>query len=123
MPKEFQRSTRVAEQLQRELADIVRREIQDPRVALMTITAVRLSKDLSHAKVLVSTLGEGQSHSDLVATLQHAAGFLRHELGSRLRLRIIPELRFEYDESLERAATLEALIARANAPTDDKKSS
>ncbi len=123
MPKEFQRSTRVAEQLQRELADIVHREIKDPRVALMTVTAVRLSKDLSHAKVLVSSLDPNHSHEDVVAALQHAAGFLRHELGGRLRLRIIPELRFEYDESLERAAKLEALIARANAPTDDKKSS
>lgn len=123
MPREFQRSRRVAEQLQRELADLIHRELKDPRIGLVTITAVELSKDLAYAKVLVSSLGESQAHADLVITLQHAAGFLRHELGGRMRLRIIPELRFVYDESLERAAKLEALIAKANAPADDKKPS
>jgi ribosome-binding factor A len=121
MPREFSRARRVAEQLQRELADLIHRELKDPRVGLVTITAVELSKDLAYAKVLVSSLGEGQPHAELVSTLQHAAGFLRHELGGRMRLRIIPELRFVYDESLERAAKLEALIARANAAPGDGK--
>ena len=120
MPREFARSQRVAEQLRQELSSLILREIKDPRVGLVTITAVDVSKDLSFARVYVSSLGESQPHAELIAGLQHAAGFLRHELKSMLRLRIIPELRFEYDESLERAARLEALIARANAPGDGK---
>jgi ribosome-binding factor A len=121
MPREFQRSTRVAEQLQRELAGLIGRVLEDPRAGLVTVTAVEVSKDLAYAKVFVSSLGEGLKHDELVAKLQQGAGFLRHELGRAMRLRIIPELRFQYDETEERAARLEALIARANAPGDGKE--
>jgi ribosome-binding factor A len=121
MPREFPRSQRVAEQVQRELAALIRREIKDPRVELVTVTAVEVSKDLAYAKVFVSSLGDTQPRADLITALTHAAGFLRHELGKALRLRIIPELRFVYDETQERAAKLEALIARANATPGDGK--
>lgn len=121
MPREFQRSTRVAEQLQRELAGLVGRALQDPRAGLVTVTAVEVSKDLAYAKVFVSAIGGSLSHQELISALQHAAGFLRHEVGHAMRLRIIPELRFHYDETQERAARLEDLIARANAPSKDGK--
>lgn len=121
MPREFQRSTRVAEQLQRELAGLIGRVLEDPRAGLVTVTAVEVSKDLAYAKVFVSSLGEGLSHAELVSALQQGAGFLRHELGRSMRLRVIPELRFQYDETEERAAKLEALIARANNPGDGKE--
>jgi ribosome-binding factor A len=121
MPREFPRSQRVAEQLQRELAGLICRELKDPRVELVTVTAVEVSKDLAYAKVFVSSLGETQPHADVIAALQHAAGFLRRGLGQTLRLRVIPELRFQYDETPERAARLEALIARANAKPGDGK--
>ena len=121
MPREFQRSTRVAEQLQRELAGLIGRVLEDPRAGLVTVTAVEVTKDLSYAKVFVSSLGEGLSHDKLITALQQGAGFLRHELGRAMRLRIIPELRFVYDETEERAARLEALIARANKPDDGKE--
>jgi len=116
MPKEFQRSTRVAEQIQRELAGMVGRVLEDPRAGMVTVTAVQLSKDLSHARVFVSSLGGSLTRQELVQSLQHAAGFMRHELGRAMKLRIMPELRFQYDETEERAARLEALIAKANTP-------
>lgn len=119
MPKEYQRSTRVAEQIQRELAELIRREIGDPRAGLVTVTAVEISKDLAYAKVFVSSLGGTLAPADLIGTLQQASGYYRHELGQALRLRILPELRFHYDQTEERAAALEALIARANAKPGD----
>ena|SRR5215469_8448084 len=121
MAREFQRSTRVAEQLQRELAGLIGRVLEDPRAGLVTVTAVEVSKDLNYAKVFVSSLGQGLSHAELIAALQKGAGFLRHELGQVMRLRVVPELRFHYDETEERAARLEALIARANNPDDGKE--
>jgi ribosome-binding factor A len=120
MPKEFQRSSRVAEQLQRELAGLIGRVLEDPRAGLVTVTAVEVSKDLAYAKVFISTLGETLPRGELIGALQNASGFMRHELGKELRLRVMPELRFQYDETQERAAKLEALIARANAPGDGK---
>ena len=120
MPREFARSRRVAEQLQRELAGLVGKALQDSRAGLITVTSVELSKDLAYAKVFVSAIGGSLTHQELIAALQHAAGFLRHEVGQAMKLRIIPELRFHYDDTLEKAAKLEALIARANAPKDGK---
>ena len=121
MAKEYQRSTRVAEQIQRELAGMVGRVLDNPRAGMVTVTAVKLSKDLSHARVFVSSLGGSLPHAELINSLQHAAGFMRHELGQAMKLRIMPELRFQYDETEERAARLEALIAKANAPDGGKE--
>jgi ribosome-binding factor A len=121
MPREFSRSRRVAEQLQRELAGLIGSVLKDPRVGLVTVTAVEVSKDLAYAKVFVSSMGEQGTRKELIDALQHASGFLRHELGQLMRLRIMPELRFHYDETEERAAKLEALIALANAPHKDGK--
>ena len=123
MPKEFHRSTRVGEQIQRELAGMIGRVLEDPRAGMVTVTAVQVSKDLSHAKLFVSSLGGSLPQIDLVAQLQHASGFMRHELGKAMKLRIQPELRFVYDETEERAARLEALIAKANAPDGGKQDS
>lgn len=120
MPREFQRSKRVAEQLQRELAGLIGTAVKDPRIGLVTVTGVEVSKDLAYAKVFVSSIGESGSRAELMSALQHASGFLRHEVGQAMRLRIVPELRFQYDETMERAARLEALIAQANAPKDEK---
>lgn len=114
MPREYPRKLRIEELLQRELAGMVLREIKDPRVQHVTITGVDVSPDLAHAKVRVTVLGADGPQPEAVDALTHAAGFLRHSLGKRLRLRSVPELHFSYDESLDRAAHLEALIARAN---------
>ena len=110
MPKEFSRSKRVAAQIQRELAQLIQLEIKDPRVGMVTISAVDLSSDLSYAKVYITVLGSDHTPEEAVEALNHAAGFLRHELGRRVVLRIVPHLTFIYDESVERGASLSALI-------------
>lgn len=113
MPKEFSRSRRVEENLKRLLSELVRREVKDPRVGLVTITAVEVSRDLTHAKVFVTPFaGQGDAEAMLQA-LRHAAGFLRHELRHDLRLRVTPELDFRLDESIERGARVSALISEA----------
>jgi ribosome-binding factor A len=120
MPKEYQRSTRVAEQMQRELAGMIGQVLESPRAGLLTVTEVRLNKDLSHAKVFVSSIGGSLAPAELIEALQRAAGFMRHGIGQAMKLRIIPELRFIYDDTQERAARLEELIAKANAPDGGK---
>jgi len=113
MPKDFERTRRVAEQLQRELALLVQQELKDPRLGMLTISAVEVSKDMGNAKVFVTVFNEQQDRDKTLAALQHAAGFLQHELGQRLHLRTIPKLRFVYDESISRGANLSALIDKA----------
>lgn len=113
MPKEYPRARRVEEQLKRLLAELVRREIKDPRIGLITITAVELSKDLSHARVFFTPFaGIGDALAAQEA-LRHAAGYLRHELRNALRLRVTPQLDFRVDESVERGARLSSLISEA----------
>ncbi|NCS66162.1 MAG: ribosome-binding factor A [Hydrogenophilales bacterium CG03_land_8_20_14_0_80_62_28] len=111
MPTDFPRSRRVAEQLRHELADILWREIQDPRIKGMTLTAVEMTSDLEHAKVWF-TLLTGET-PEVIKGLQSATGFLRRELGRRMRLRLVPSLDFIYDQSVERGAHLSQLIDAA----------
>ena len=113
MPKDFERTRRVGEQLQRELATIIQQELRDPRLGMVTISGVEVSKDMSVARVFVTSLEEQADHRKTIDALQHAAGFLQHELGRRVQLRTIPKLRFAYDESIERGSELSALIDTA----------
>jgi len=113
MPKEFPRTRRVGEQIQRELAVLIRDEIKDPRIGMVSVTAVIVSRDLSHAKVYVSVMGNAEQTDASVSVLGHAAGFLRHKLGKILHIRVIPELRFYLDRSLEEGARMGALINKA----------
>jgi len=117
---DFSRTRRVGEQMQRELAQLIQQEVRDPRVGWVTVSAVQVSRDLSHAKVYVTTLGEGETIKEALAGLHSAEGFLRHELGRRMKLRLIPELRFVYDESIERGARMERLIDSAVGRTQDQ---
>lgn len=111
MAHDHSRSRRVAEQIRQELAEILRREVKDPRVGGVTLTAVEVSVDLEHAKVwFTHLLGEPD---DTLRGLRHAGGFLRRELAHRMRLRAVPELSFHYDESVERGARLSHLIDEA----------
>lgn len=113
MPREYPRARRVEEQVKRLLAELVRREVKDPRVGLVTITAVEVSKDLGHARVFFTPFaGQGDPAAALDA-LRHAAGYLRHGLGRALRLRVTPELDFRLDESIEHGARLASLISDA----------
>jgi len=118
--KEYSRTRRVGEQMQRELADLIQRELKDPRLGFVTVSAVDVSKDLSYAKVYVSTLGDSPEIEQTLEALSHASGFLRRELGRRMILRIVPELRFVHDVSVERGNRLSALIDRAVAEDKHK---
>lgn len=114
MAKDFSRTDRVAGQLQRELALMIHNEVKDPRVGFVTVTAVHLSKDMSHAKVYFTLLDENpQARKEAADALNHAAGFLRHLVGQQMRLRVIPHLVFNYDEAAERGMRLSALIEKA----------
>jgi ribosome-binding factor A len=113
----FSRTDRIAEQVRRELADLLRFEVKDPRLAkhlpLVTLTDVEVSGDYSHAKVFFTSLDESVSHADLQKGLQRLAGFLRVELGKRIRLHQIPQLHFHFDASVERGTRLSNLIDEA----------
>ncbi len=114
MPKEFNRTRRINEQMQRELAQLIQQELKDPRLGMVTVSAVEVTRDLSLARVFVSVLGkdEGQME-EVLAILEHAGGFLRHELGQRMKLRNIPRLRFQYDKSITEGNRLSSLIDEA----------
>lgn len=120
MPRDFPRTRRVGEQLQRELAGLIRDQIKDPRLGMVTVAAVEVSRDLAHAKVFVTVLGDAQARKASLDVLNHAAGFLRHELGQRVLMRTVPQLRFVYDESSERGARISALIDQALAADNTK---
>ena len=110
------RRARIADQIQRELADLIRLEVRDPRVRLVTLTAVELSRDQSHARVFFTVLGPEAEAREVLEGLQRAAGFLRTNLAHRLSTRTVPELVFAYDESIERGARLSRLIDEAVHP-------
>jgi len=111
--RDYQRSDRVGDQMQRELAELIRLEVKDPRVGMVTLSGVEVSRDLAHAKVYFTQLGGEDKGLEAEQGLNHAAGYLRHALGTRMRLRSVPQLRFIYDDTPERGARLSALIDSA----------
>lgn len=113
MPREFSRTRRVSEQIQRELSVLIQEEIQDPRLGLVSVSGVDISRDLAHAKVYFSTLGDSGKARESLQVLAGATGFLRHMLGKRLALRAVPQLHFHIDASLQEGARLSALIDAA----------
>ncbi len=121
MGKEFSRSRRVGEQIQRELAELVQRELKDPRLGMVTISGVELSRDMSVAKVYFTVLNPGHDVRETAEGLTHATGFLRRELAHRMRLRVVPELRFQYDSSIEEGSRLSAIIDKAVSEDESKK--
>lgn len=111
-----QRLDRLADQIQRDLAQLIRQEIRDPRLGLVTVSAVRVSRDLGYADIYVTVMGrdlEVDSHQVSIDILNAAAGFLRGELGRQLSVRVTPRLRFHFDEVLARANHLTNLIYHA----------
>ncbi len=114
MARDFARARRVGDQIQRELAELIRDEVRDPRVGSVTVSEVRVTRDFAHAEVLVTVLGaSADESSDAVEALNHAAGFLRSQLARRIRLRQVPALQFRYDESFDRGARVSQLIDEA----------
>lgn len=122
MAKEFNRSDRVAEQMQRELADLLMFEVKDPRVSQVTITEVEVTGDLAHAKIFYSA---AKSSPQLQQGLEKASGFLRTQLAKRLLLRTVPQLHFVYDASIEHGMQMSKLIDKAleSQPETDKDNS
>ena len=112
MPREFSRSERMAELLRRELAEIVRDEIKDPRLGFITFTEVRMSRDLSHAVIYCSVLNS-EDQIESIEVLNRAVGFIRKEVARRIKARIVPTLKFAIDDSIIRGAAMDSLISKA----------
>jgi len=119
MPRDYARTDRIAEQIQRELAQLLRLEVKDPRVRMVTVTGVEVTRDYAHAKVFYTTLA-GDS-KELQQGLERTSGFLRSKLASAMKLRITPQLHFTYDASVERGSHLSQLIDQAVASDTPKK--
>ncbi|MGV0953421.1 MAG: 30S ribosome-binding factor RbfA [Fluviibacter sp.] len=115
----FARTDRVAEQIRRDLSELIRAEIRDPRVQQVSLTAVEVTPDYAHAKVFYTALVGESEREALDKGLHRAAGFLRHELSRMLLLRTVPELHFVYDTSVERGVSLSLLIDSAVSRTAD----
>lgn len=113
MHKDSNRPERVAELIRRELAQIISREIDEPLARRATLTDVVVSRDLKNARVYFSTLAGAAEAPKVAKALNHAAGFLRHELRHRMAMKNTPELRFYFDDSLERGARIDRLIDEA----------
>jgi len=111
--KTIPRTRRIGEQLRRELAELIRAELRDPRLALISMTSIEVSRDLAYARIYVTLMGDPAERNERVAELNQAAPLLRRELGRRMRLRVIPKLEFRYDEIVEQGARLSALIDAA----------
>jgi ribosome-binding factor A len=116
MAKEFSRNTRIAEQMRRELADLLQFEVKDPRVGMVTITEVEVSGDMAHAKVFYTAAKFSDS---LQQGLEKSSGFLRTQVAKRMLLRTVPQLHFVYDDSLDNGMKMAKLIDVALA--SDKK--
>lgn len=105
------RPNRVAEQMKKELSDILSRRLKDPRVGFVTVTDVQVTGDLQQAKVYITVLGDEDTKQETLTALEKAKGFIRSEIGSRIRLRKTPEIFFEFDESIEYGNRIEKLIS------------
>ncbi|GBE08620.1 ribosome-binding factor A [bacterium BMS3Bbin11] len=110
MPRDFSRSARVSEVIQREVANIVQKGMNDPRAAAVTITHTRMTRDMSSAQIYFVMQGEKQTIKETEKVLNKAASFIRHELAGCIELRYIPKLHFAYDHSIERGLRVGKLI-------------
>jgi ribosome-binding factor A len=113
MRHDYKRTDRVADQIQRELAILIQQEVKDPRVGMVTITAVKVSKEFENALVYFTVMGDDAAVASTTEGLTKAAGFIRSELAHRLKLRTTPQLQFVYDTSIDDGARLSALINKA----------
>lgn len=115
MAKDYSRTQRVSDQLQKELARFIQQNIKDPRLGMVTVSGVDVTRDLAYAKVFVTFLGEEDKDAiaEQLEVLNNAAGFLRSLLAKSIKLRIMPKLTFYYDESITRGQYLSSLIDKA----------
>jgi ribosome-binding factor A len=113
------RANRVGEQMKKELSDIIGRKIKDPRIGFVTVTDVQVTGDLQQAKVFISVLGDDEQKENTLKGLAKAKGFIRTEIGHRIRLRKTPEIIFEFDESIDYGNRIETLLHQIQ--RDDEK--
>ncbi|NLJ75674.1 MAG: 30S ribosome-binding factor RbfA [Peptococcaceae bacterium] len=109
------RPERLAEAIKKEISELLREELKDPRIGFASITSVEVSRDLRYANVFVSVLGESEQQKITVKTLQGAQGFIRGELGKRIRLRYTPEINFKLDQSISHGSRIIALMEKVRA--------
>ncbi|MGL5323735.1 MAG: 30S ribosome-binding factor RbfA [Aeromonas sp.] len=122
MAREFSRTRRVGQQIQREIALILQREVKDPRIGMVTVSDVEVSRDLNYAKIYVTFLqleNDAERIKEGLQGLTEAAGYIRSLLGSAMRLRVVPELRFFYDQTLVEGMRLSNLVT--NTIREDKR--
>ncbi|MGY3808928.1 30S ribosome-binding factor RbfA [Aeromonas veronii] len=122
MAREFSRTRRVGQQIQREIALILQREVKDPRIGMVTVSDVEVSRDLNYAKIYVTFLqleSDAERIKEGLQGLTEAAGYIRSLLGSAMRLRVVPELRFYYDQTLVEGMRLSNLVT--NTVREDKR--
>jgi len=118
------RTTRVAEQMKKEVASIVEKDLKDPRIGFITITNVELSNDLRHAKIFFSSLGSEEEQKRSLAGLDNAKGFIRKEIASRIQLRYAPEILFRIDNSIEHGVKIAQILSEIKSDeeeTEDEK--
>ncbi|MEG0439939.1 MAG: 30S ribosome-binding factor RbfA [Solibacillus sp.] len=104
------RSNRVGEQIKKEIVEIIGRKIKDPRVGFVTVTEVAVTGDLQQATVYITSLGNERERAETLKALEKASGFIRSEIGTRIRLRRTPELLFEFDTAIEYGNKIDALL-------------
>lgn len=113
------RTGRVNEQIKKELSQLIQTEMKDPRIGFITVTGVEATNDLSQAKVYLSVLGDDEQKAGTLKALEKASGFLRSELGKRIRLRHVPELIFKFDESIAYGSHIEKLLGEIGEQKED----
>ena len=104
------RANRVAEEIKKEVTQMLREEIKDPRIGFVTVTGIEVTSDIRYAKVFISVLGDDEAKVQSLKALEKAKGFVRSELGKRIRLRYIPEISFKFDSSIEHGARIMKLL-------------
>ncbi|WP_100330953.1 30S ribosome-binding factor RbfA [Bacillus xiapuensis] len=114
------RANRVSEQMKKELTDILNRKVKDPRIGFITVTDVEVTGDLQQAKVYITVLGDEQKREETLKALTKAKGFIRSEVGQRIRLRKTPELLFEFDESIAYGNRIETLLRELGSEPSDR---
>jgi ribosome-binding factor A len=123
MPQ-FRRTDRINEQLRQEISILIRDEVRDPRIGMVTITAVKASPELDHARIFLTVMGDEKEQEETIEGLSKASPFIRGQLGRRLRMRRIPELHFEIDRMMAEATRIESLLREVrpaeDVPTDDE---
>lgn len=124
MAREFSRTQRVSQEMQKEIAIILQREVKDPRVGMATVSGVEVSRDLAYAKVFVTFLNDNQPEQIKIGikALQDASGYIRVLLGKAMRLRVVPELTFAYDNSLVEGMRMSNLVTNVLRHDAEKRS-